>query len=386
MNKRKLTALICLITVLIQLSQIAYGEPLSGITTGYNIQLRDEPVDGNIIKRLDHGTAVSINETIEGRDGAEWYSVTIATLSVNGYIRSDFVHKGSIEPVEGFPDSYAPYLNAIHEAYPNFVFEAYNPAEDMTFDECVDAETPISVKSTVEIKEDAEASLDWSPAERSVVASYMDPRNAMLTASGDLHSSFFQFLSGTDPKETSEEGVEEILAGTSMEKKKIEDGETITSLVYDYSVKKGINPYLIAARMRQEHGGKNGDDLINGVYKGYEGYYNYFNIGANGDDAVKNGLERAKKEGWDTRTKSIKAGIDYLAEGYFFNKDHTQDTLYKQRFFFKNKTYCHQYMTAIYAPFNEAKHVFRGYKGLDASSEGVFKIPVYKDMPETPAS
>ncbi len=386
MNKRKLISPVCLITVLILNTVSVYCEPLSGFTKGYNIQLRDEPVDGNIIERLDSGTALSINETLEGRDGVDWYSVTVSSLSVNGYIRSDFVQKGSFAPVEGFPDSYAPYLNAIHEAYPNFVFEAYDPAEDMTFDECVDAETPISVKSTVEIKEDAEASLDWSPAERSVVASYMDPRNAMLTASGDLHSSFFQFLSGTDTKGTDKEGVEEILAGTSMEGKKTEDGETISSLVYDYSVKNGINPYLIAARMRQEHGGKNGDDLINGVYKGYEGYYNYFNIGANGDDAVKNGLERAKKEGWNSRVKSIKAGIDYLAEGYFFNKDHTQDTLYKQRFFFKKGTYCHQYMTAIYAPFNEAKHVFRGYKGLSASSEGVFLIPVYKDMPETPAS
>jgi len=143
----------------------------------------------------------------------------------------------------------------------------------------------------------------------------------------------------------------------------------------------------LSARMRREHGNPAGDDLINGNYSGYVGYYNYFNIRANGSNVVVNGLQYAKEQGWDSRVKSINGGIDHLADNYFLSTAHTQDTLYKQRFFFSNGSYSHQYMTSIYAPHHEAKHVAAGYGSDNSdSSEGVFLIPVYKDMPETPCS
>ena len=102
---------------------------------------------------------------------------------------------------------------------------------------------------------------------------------------------------------------------------------------------------------------------------------------------MKNGLRYAKEQGWNTRKKSINGGIDYLSENYFLSSRHRQDTLYKQRFFFKNGTYEHQYMTSIYAPHNEAKHVYKGYASdFSQVSQGTFLIPVYDKMPDKPAS
>ncbi len=409
---RIITALILCFSFLSPLQ--VHAAPLTGYTRGYNIQLRDIPVNGQVVRRLDSGTVLRIEEETEGQDGISWYRVTIPSLSCNGYIRSDFVSMGkpsegeedrngntgpedpsvpdnpSGDPgeVEGFPESYSELLSVIKGKYPLWEFKAYNPAPNMTFDECVDAETGISVIQGKGFAiRSAEVSLKWAPAGREKVAYYLDPRNFIITEKNELNPSFFQFLSGSSTVGASESGVESILSTTSMTGEIPGEGVTYSSAVYDNSVAKGINPYLVAARMRQEHGNKYGDDLINGNYSGYEGYYNYFNIKANGDDPVLNGLKHAKEEGWNSRLKSIKAGIVYLADNYINNEDHTQDTLYKQRFFFKDGSYYHQYMTAIYAAKIEAQHVYQGYSGnLSALSEGVFLIPVYNGMPDTPAS
>ena len=380
---RIITALIIVFSAFFSMPVMA--EPVKAYTSGYNIQLRDAPVNGEIKKRLDSGTEVNIEEAEEGKDGLSWYRVSIPSLSCNGYIRSDFVSAGG--EVEGFPESYSRLLSAIKSKYPLWELKAYDPAPNMTFDQCVDAETGISVIQSKGFSINlSEASLNWTPASREKVAYYMDPRNFFLTDSGELNPSFFQFLCGSSTVGASKSGVENILSTTSMTGTIPGEGVTYASAVYDSSVDKGINPYLVAARMRQEHGNKYGDDLISGNYGGYEGYYNYFNIRANGDNPVLNGLMYAKDQGWNSRLKAIKAGIEYLADNYINSTDHTQDTLYKQRFYFKNGSYYHQYMTAIYAAKIEAQHVYQGYSSnLSAVSEGVFLIPVYRDMPDTPA-
>ena len=477
-----------------------------GVTRGTGIQIRNRAVNGDIVRRLNSGIRLKIEDESEERDGAVWYRVSSASLSFNGFVRSDFLLKGARGPEEieegsayktvvdgakikkdpgndaetlctlnmgtlctvkstvfdeksgyywflvtfeavngittgyirydclniddyssdliseGFPESYTGFLSNIHAMYPNWEFKAYNPASDMTFEKCVDVETEISVveglcfsaavssdegKVILKGTEDFETGLNsfgtgeystltedrndihlfWKAADKKQVAYYMDPRNFMLTSSGELNPSFLMFLSGTDTAGTSEEGVERILSTTSMTGNIPGEGASYAGTVYSSSVDSGINPYLIAARMRQEHGKAAGDDLINGNYSGYEGYYNYFNIRANGSDPVLNGLKYAKEQGWNTRIKSINGGISHLKDNYFFSSLHKQDTLYKQRFFFKDGTYCHQYMTSLYAPHYEARHVYKGYGEQKSSdSAGVFLIPVYKDMPDKPAS
>ncbi len=495
-----------LIFVLMLSSTAVLAETRTGVTSGTGIQLRDAMVNGNIIKRLNSGIKVTINEEKTGSDGMTWYQVSSNSPDFSGYLRYDFVKSGrsaaetvpgsvyqtayedvkiksapgdksptlctlkygtactvqsvcydddsgyywfdvTLDPVNsvsrgyirydylntddyenelrnaGFPESYIPNLCAIHDLYPQWTFKAYNPAPGMTFDNCVDAETGISMIQSVDddsasltgIGSDGaaddirdvettlnapprgdatlmnighgEVSLFWTAASRKVVAYYMDPRNFMVTPDYKLHTSFFMFLSGTETKGTTEEGVKNILSTTSMTGAIQNESTTYSSLVYSKSTGKAVNPYLIAARMRQEHGNPAGDDLINGNYSGYEGFYNYFNIQANGANPTVNGLAHAKKMGWNTRVKSINAGIDHLADEYFYSSAHKQDTLYKQRFFFKNGSYYHHYMTSIYAPHNEAKHVYQGYKTDSAAvSRGEFLIPVYDKMPDKPAS
>ncbi len=483
-----------------------FGETRTGVTNGTGIQLRDTAVNGNIIRHLNSGIKVTINEEKTGADGMVWYNVSSNSPDFSGFLRSDFIRNGraasetapgstfqtayedvkikgtptdkgttlctlkygtvctvksvsydedggyywfdvTFTPVNnvsegyirydylnfedfenelrnaGFPESYIPLLSSVHDMYPQWTFTPYNPAPGMSFDNCVDVETGISmiqsvnndtasltgigssgsagnirdVETTLNGPESGDgtlmqighgdAVLSWTAASRNVVAYYMDPRNFMVTSDQKLNTSFFMFLSGTDTAGTTEDGVKNILSTTSMTGQIPGEGNTYSALVFGKSNSKGVNSYLVAARMRQEHGSSNGDSLINGNYSGYEGYYNYFNIQANGTDPVVNGLKYAKSRGWNSRTKSINEGIDHLADEYFLSSAHKQDTLYKQRFFFKNGSYYHHYMTSIYAPHNEAKHVYQGYKSDDVSkSKGVFLIPVYDKMPDKPAS
>ena len=416
---------------------IRYGRSASEISPGSTFQtayedvkIKSGPGDGTSdLCTLKYGTVCTVNSvTYDEEGGYYWFDVDFPQVgSVSrGYIRYDCLNMDDFENElknMGFPDSYIPYLSGIHDLYPQWNFVAYDPAPGMTFDKCVDVETGISMIQSVDedrgsltgagsegaLKDlkgvettlngpvngaftlmsvgNIELSLCWTAASKRVVAYYMDPRNFMLSSDGKLNTSFFMFLSGTDSKGTSEAGVKNILSTTSMTGTIPGEGGTYSSLVYGSSVSKGVNPYLVAARMRQEHGNAGGDALINGNDDTYPGYYNYFNIQANGADPVKNGLRYAKEQGWNTRKKSINGGIDYLSENYFLSSRHRQDTLYKQRFFFKNGTYEHQYMTSIYAPHNEAKHVYKGYaSGLSQVSQGTFLIPVYDKMPDKPAS
>ena len=394
-----------------------------------DVKIKEKPGNKeNTLCVVPAGTVCKINSVVYDEDsGYYWFNVSFNPVDNvgEGYIRYDYLDLDDFADELrslGFPESYITPLCTIHSLYPGWSFKPYDPAPGMTFQACVDAETPISVMGTssctagsvtgldsvrsgsvltgfetllngpiqgnhiIAIQGLYEGSIFWSQAPRNYVAYYMDPRNFMVNSSGGLNNSFYMFLSGTDTKGTKESGVAAILSTTSMKGTIPNENTTYSATVFNKSTAKGINPYLIAARMRQEHGSATGDRLINGTESGYEGYYNYFNIQANGNDVVRNGLQYAKDQGWNTRVKSIEGGIDYLAANYFFSSLHTQDTLYKQRFFFKNGSYYHQYMTSLYAPHNEAKHVAEGFKSDGADSAGVFLIPVYKDMPETPSS
>ncbi len=151
-----------------------------------------------------------------------------------------------------------------------------------------------------------------------------------------------------------------------------------------------VSPYMLASRVRQEQGVSGTSDLISGTYSGYEGYYNYFNISASGSTTaqiVKNGLEEAVSNGWDTPYKALLGGAQKLAENYILKG---QDTLYLQKFDVEGEYYgyyWHQYMQNLLAATNEGYNVYLAYQDLDALDEAfVFKIPVYNNMPSTAAA
>jgi beta-N-acetylglucosaminidase len=165
-----------------------------------------------------------------------------------------------------------------------------------------------------------------------------------------------------------------------------DEGVTYGELFMQIGEELNVSPYTLASRVRQEQGSGT-SQLISGTVPGYEGYYNYFNIKASGttrDEIIKNGMEEAKANGWDSRYKAIVGGATTLCEGHIWKG---QDTLYLQKFDVEGEYYgyyWHQYMQNLLAACSEGYSVYKAYKNMDALDENfVFKIPVYENMPST---
>ena len=144
----------------------------------------------------------------------------------------------------------------------------------------------------------------------------------------------------------------------------------------------GISPYSIAIKIIQEVGRK-GSNSVSGTYPGYEGYYNFFNIGAyDSGNAIENGLKYAKEKGWNTQEKSIVDGAKFMSDSYI---GVGQNTAYFYKFDVvdgSNGTFWHQYMTNIQDPSSQAKILYNTYVKnnlLDVALN--FIIPVYNNMP-----
>lgn len=313
------------------------------------------------------------------------------------------VHASVIDPVFqvqmealGFPDSYIEPLAKLHEQYPNWQFEAVNTG--LEWKTVIEKESANGVNLVPKSGDDSTKSTasgaydwftntwtvydgsSWVAAKSEYISYYMDPRNFLND------TDIFQFESLSYNQSQTREGVAAILNGTFM----AEDIEDADGTVLNYAdafmeiaQSVGASPYHLASRVRQEQGLKGTSSLISGTYKGYEGYYNYFNVGAFGNTTTKviqNGLAYAKKAGWDTRYKALLGGAQILAKNYI---SVGQDTLYFQKFNVVNSKnlYSHQYMTNLLAAYSEGRKLGQGY--TDKQQAFVFRIPVYKGMPDT---
>lgn len=131
------------------------------------------------------------------------------------------------------------------------------------------------------------------------------------------------------------------------------------------------------------------------ITRSLTGIYNFYNIGAYGDNPVNRGLKTAAgcvdvNDGtpWNTREKAIKYGASFIANGYI-NKG--QNTMYYQKFntgpnAISNR-YTHQYMTNILAPASESLSTYDTYNSLGLLNKAYsFKIPVYNSMPSDPTA
>ena len=155
-----------------------------------------------------------------------------------------------------------------------------------------------------------------------------------------------------------------------------------SDIIMDAAKESGISPYSIAIKIIQEVG-RQGSKSVSGDYAGYEGYYNFFNIGANDTgNAIENGLKYAREHGWNNQYKSIVEGAKFMSDTYI---GVGQNTAYFYKFDVidgSNGLYWHQYMTNIEDPSSQAKNLYNTYAKnslLDASLN--FIIPVYENMP-----
>ena len=291
--------------------------------------------------------------------------------------------------ISAFPGSYQSALRSLKSAHPNWTFVPMKTGLD--FNAAVSGEMAGDrslIQPTSSNKEKGwvgsacPSESGWNYATKSAVTHYMDPRNFLT------ESYIFQFEQLTfNSSYHTEAAVQSFLNGTFMKGTLSDDtkGRTYAKAFYEIGSGRKLSPIHLASRVYQEQGqGTSG--LISGTYAGYEGYYNYFNVGVNGSsttEKIVKGLEYAKKMGWNTRYKSLEGGAATIGNNYILKY---QDTIYLEKFNVDKNSpygvYNHQYMQNIQAPASESTSTRKMYSDAGSlNSAFVFKIPVYDNMP-----
>ncbi len=385
---------------------------------GVGVRVRQAPVDGSIVCQLSSGHPLTVNKEISGSDNCTWYQVSFSYLGSEreGFVRSDLVTLA--EPEEGtaplgdeefersiatFPEGYKNSLRALHVKHPKWQFEAVDTG--LEWSDALAAESSVgknlvSKNSIASWKSTAPQAYNqatnqwytfdggsWASASPELIAYYMDPRN-FLNDSGIY---MFEKLDYSDTQTTA--SVAKMLTGTFMSGEVTDTDQTTFSYAEKFrevGEATGVSPYLLAGRVLQEMGIKGASQSCSGTVPGYEGYFNFFNVGAyaySGRSATVNGLiyatgsEDNYMRPWNTRARSIYGGSKYLAEKYVSKG---QNTLYFQKFNVVNREntlYSHQYMSNIQAASSESSRLRLAYLGDDEVLR--FRIPCYRNMPET---
>lgn len=364
---------------------------------------------------VSYGDSLTILSETTDSSGAKWYKISCG--NVTGYVSAAYVQltssgsQGSSDAdfesymtKQGFPESYKPYLRKLHEQHPKWIFTAQKLGVDWNTalkEECVVGRNLVHSSALASWKSMEKGAYDfnggywygldgsWVAASKEIIMYYMDPRNFL----NDTYIFMFENQS-YDPSYQTESGVKTILADTFMSgsytcpdtKKKY----TYSQTFMDAAKKSGVSPYHLASRCRNEQG-VNGAPQSLGTVKGYENYFNFFDIQAYTTStmtAAEMGCKYAKTTNptyllpWTNQYKSIVGGSIILGTGYITKG---QDTLYLQKFDMVdggNGLYYHQYMTCVFGQANEAISLKNAYSQDILNSAMEFKIPVYNNMPD----
>ncbi len=316
---------------------------------------------------------------------------------------------------QGFPESYKPYLREIHAQYPAWVLVAYQTG--ISWDDAIASENVVGRNLIPNSYSVAWKSLEtgayswatdtfilydgstWVTASAKALAYFIDPRNWLNP------TNIFMFESLTyRPEYQTVEGVEALLENTPFSHKSftyVDNGGVTRTMTYaeafitaaEYS---GVSPYHLAARVRQEivKSSTTVSDSATGTVDGYEGLYNFYNIGAYhstvSGGAVKNGLKYARNGAsnsdelndaslipWTDPYRAIVGGAYIIGKNYI---NRGQDTIYLQKFnMTPDNTFMHQYMANVVAPSSESKRMATAY--TDMNTPITFMIPVFVNMP-----
>ena len=320
------------------------------------------------------------------------------------------------EGIDSFPDSYKPYLLELQKKYPNWKFIALYT--DLDWNYVIDNENQFGKnlvpksysdawKNTKPGEYNVEVDAGWVDASRKAVEYTMDPRNFLNQVR------VFQFESLSYDESTNNiNAIEKILYGTEFYNKIVQyydsNGSqiTMTSKYSDLILEAGrtskVSSYHLASRIKQEVGPFLSHSSISGIVPGFEGLYNFYNIGATSSSepmgAIKNGLQYAKDgKGasqatkdkylipWNNKQRAITGGGIFIGSSYI---NLGQDTVYLQKFHVTSNDgslFWHQYMTNVLAPYSESKLIYNGYVNSDLLKDNLsFIIPIYNNMPEIP--
>lgn len=362
-----------------------------------------------IIGSLSNGTKITILEDTENG----WYKIKYN--GITGYVSSQYVVMEVVDEAykqqligSGFPESYANALSLLHAKYPTWEFVPMITSLDwntVIANETVLGKNNVSSSSVSSWKSVEKGAYNltnktwvdmdgasWVPASKGITEYYMDPRN-FLDA-----TNIFQFLNHTyDSSKQNETTLSAMLNKTFLANTYKENNTEIkySSTLIQAAETSSVNPYILASMILVEQGDNGQGNSISGIVKGYEGYYNYFNIGAyatSNMSAVERGLWFSKGSGmnaatyarpWNSITNSIKGGAVYYGNNYV---QAGQNTHYLKKFNVQGAfIYNHQYMTNIQGAATEAQKLANAYTAIN-NSDLTFYIPVYDNMPANAAA
>ena len=150
-------------------------------------------------------------------------------------------------------------------------------------------------------------------------------------------------------------------------------GSTMIQAARTYNVNE---VYLLAHAILESGWGTS--TLSQGKVKGYEGYYNFFGIGAYDKDPLNGGGYLAKSKGWDTPQKGMLGAAEWISKNYVHGS-YGQNTLYKMRWC--TAASWHQYATSLTWATGIARvmgNIYTGV-GLNPSNAGLtYLYPVYR--------
>lgn len=314
---------------------------------------------------------------------------------------------------QGFPESYKPYLRALHQKYPYWQFKAFKTG--VKFQDALTAESKLGENLISNSKSEAWKSKEagaydsatgtwkvfdgstWVAASKEAIAYYMDPRNFL----NDRTVFMFESLE-YQPEYQTAAGVNKILSNTPFYGKSFSyvdttDNKTNRSITYTNAFLaaakiNGVSPYHLASRVKQEvvTSATTTSIAVTGTNSSYPGIFNFYNIGAtSGSNPAVNGLKWASSgttylRPWTDRYRSIVGGAQYIGQSYI---QKGQNTGYLEKFnLTANSRYSHQYMTNVEAAYSEAIKTKNAYAGLMDASSIVFSIPVFTEMPSSPCA
>ena len=261
-------------------------------------------------------------------------------------------------------------------------------------------------KNTTPGQYNVEVDSGWVDSSELAVKYAMDPRNFL----NEVRIFQFETLS-YNSSANNINSIEKILYGTEFYQNKvsyldnkgnmINTNETYSELILRGGQKSDVSTYHLASRIKQEVGPFLSHSSISGNVSGYEGLYNFYNIGATSSaepmGAIKKGLQFAKDgKGasqatknkylipWNNKEKAISGGGIFIGSSYIHVG---QNTVYLQKFDVNDdrgsNLFSHQYMTNVLAPYNEARSIYKGYQKngiLDLQIS--FIIPIFNNMPD----
>ena len=316
-----------------------------------------------------------------------------------------------------FPASYKPYINELKKNHPNWNFKALYTSLDWKYvisqenvygKNLVPKSYSDNWKNTNPGEYNVEIDAGWVDSSKRAVEYAMDPRNFLNSVR------VFQFEELSYEANTNTvSNIEKILYGTEfynriVEYKTASGSNIVTNQKYSDLILKAaktadVSGFHLASRIKQEVGPFLSHSSISGIVPGYEGYYNFYNIGATSSSepmgAIKKGLQYAKDgKGasqatkdkylipWNTKERAITGGGKFIGSSYI---NLGQNTIYLQKFHVSDNSgvelFWHQYMTNVLAPYSEGKLIYQGYeKSNMLDSQMSFVIPIYENMPELP--